>query len=200
MVLGTGLGTGITLGPIIGGTIVIVGAIWSVVTYNRFITLQNNVENAWSDIDVLLKQRADEIPNIIQTVKKYAEHEKEIFEHVSDKRAEMIGAESPQEKAQASAGLESALKSLFAVAENYPDLKADKNFRQLQDRITGIETQIATQRKQYNDVVTQYNTKQDQFPSFIVAGFMSSVEREDLFKVDRETHTAENAYSSLDKL
>lgn len=194
------LGTGPSIGPIIGGTIVVIGTIWAVVTYNRFISLQNKVQNAWSDIDVLLKQRADEIPNVVKTVKKYAEHEKDIFKHVSEKRAEMMNAETKQEKAEASVGLESALKSLFAVAENYPDLKADENFRQLQSRITGIETDISNQRKQYNNIATAYNTKQDQFPAFIIAGFMNSVEKEALFEVDRETHTAENAYSSLDDL
>ena len=181
---------------IITGVIAAVTLIWGVTTYNSFITLQNTVEQTWGNIDVLLKQRQDEIPNLVDTVKQYADHEQDIFKDVAEKRQQMQQASTKQEKVQAEQGLQGALGNLFAIAEDYPDLKANENFKDLQDRITGIENEIADRRERYNEAVTTYNTKQEQIPAAIIAGLMG-LKEETLFEVDRDELTAENAYSGI---
>jgi LemA protein len=190
------------VGTVITVTVVVLAAIaliWGVSTYNTFIELDNQVEQTWGNIDVLLKQRQDEIPNLIDTVKQYADHEQDIFTDVAEKRKQMQNASSKQEKAEANQAMQGALSNLFAIAEDYPDLKANENFQQLQDRITGIENEIADRRERYNEAVTIYNTKQDQLPAAIIANWMN-LDEEDLFDVDRAEYTAENAYSGIDDM
>lgn len=174
------VGTIITVTVIIFALILVV---WGVSTYNTFIELENQVDQTWGNIDVLLKQRQDEIPNLIDTVKQYADHEEDIFKDVAEKRQQMQQASSKEEKVQAEQGLHGALGNLFAIAEDYPDLKANENFQQLQDRITGIENEIADRRERYNESVTIFNTKQDQLPAAIIANMMG-LQEETLFDVD----------------
>jgi len=152
---------------------------------NGLITLKNSIEKAWSNIDVLLKQRNDEIPNVVETVKGYAKHEKGIFENVTKMRAQMMGAGTVGEKAKASEALTSTLKTLFAVAENYPQLKANENFMHLQQRISELEGQIANRRELYNDSVYLYNTKIQVVPDMVFANMMGMREKE-YFKVAEE--------------
>lgn len=151
--------------------------IWIVAAYNGFITLTNRVREAWSDIDVQLKRRYDLIPNLVETVKGYATHEREAFENVTKARAAAIGAQSMIEHAQAENQLSGALKSLFAVSEAYPDLKANANFVELQRELSDTENKIQAARRFYNGVVMDLNTRLGHFPSNIVGsvfGFKSS--------------------------
>lgn len=138
--------------------------------YNRLVTLKNRVDNAWAQIDVQLKKRNDLVPNLVETVKGYAKHEKGVFENVTKARAAIMGAGSVEEKAKASNMLTGALKSLFAVAENYPKLEASKNFLLLQEELSGIENKIAYARTAYNDSVYHYNNTQEVLPYVLLAG------------------------------
>lgn len=149
--------------------VVVVILLWWVTTYNRLVSLRNQIENAASQIDVQLRRRFDLIPNLVETVKGYAAHEKEVFEKVAEARASMMNAKGVEEQGQANNMLTSALKSLFAVAEAYPDLKANQNFLALQQELTNTEDQIAQQREIYNDAVMTFNTSIQQFPSSVVA-------------------------------
>jgi LemA protein len=144
--------------------------LWSL--YNTLITMSTQIDEAWSQIDVQLKRRTDLIPNIVTSVKGYAKHEKSVFENVTKARSAMMKAESPQTMAKASDGLSSALKSLFAVAENYPQLKANENFVQLQNQLTDTEDKIAYSRQFYNSTVTDFNVKVRVFPNTILAGML----------------------------
>lgn len=152
------------------GVGVVVLIMWAIGIYNRLVALRNQIENLWSQIDVQLRRRFDLIPNLVETVKGYATHEKEIFEKIADARARMLSASGPAEQAQADNILTGALKSLFAIAEAYPDLKANENFLSLQTELAGTEDQIAQARELYNDAVMTYNTAIQSFPSSIVAG------------------------------
>ncbi|MCC6484585.1 MAG: LemA family protein [Armatimonadetes bacterium] len=147
----------------------VIVALWWIGIYNRLIALRNEIENLWSQIDVQLRRRFDLIPNLVETVKGYASHEKEIFEKVAEARAQMLNAKSPTDQVQADNMLTGALKSLFAVAEAYPDLKANQNFLSLQEELSSTETQIARARETYNDAVMSYNTLKQSFPASIVA-------------------------------
>ncbi|MEJ2745377.1 MAG: LemA family protein [bacterium] len=138
--------------------------------YNRLIRLKNRIENAWSQIDVQLKRRYDLIPNLVETVKGYAAHEREVFQSVTEARTRAIGASSVKEQGQAENMLTGALKTLFAVAENYPDLKANQNFLLLQEELAGTEGKIAYARQFYNDSVMTYTMACQTFPSSIIAG------------------------------
>lgn len=149
--------------------IVFVIVLWIVLTYNRLITLSNRAKEAWSDIDVQLKRRYNLIPNLVQTVKGYAAHEKEVFEKVTEARTRAIGAGSIGEKAQAENMLSDTLKSLFAVAENYPQLRASENFQKLQDELTDTEDKIQAARRFYNGNVRDLNIKIESFPANIIA-------------------------------
>ena len=151
--------------------------------YNRLVTLRNRVENAWAQIDVQLRLRYDLIPNLVETVKAYAAHEKETFERVIAARSSAMGATSVAEHSQAENALSGTLKSLFALAENYPDLKANQNFMMLQEELSGIESKIAYARQFYNDSVMTYNTSQQTFPSNIVAGMFGHSPR-DYFEIE----------------
>ena len=160
--------------------IVIIGYI--VTIYNGLIKLKNNIKKSWANIDVLLKQRSDELPKLISTVKGYMKHEKEVLENLTNARTNFLNAKTVAESATADNMISGALKSLFAVAENYPDLKANENFMQLQNRISGIENEIADRREFYNDSVNQYNIRIQSIPDVIVARMMGYTD-EEMFEV-----------------
>ncbi len=159
------------------GVVVLLG-LYVVVAYNGLVKLRNRVENAWAQIDVQLKRRYDLIPNLVETVKGYAKHERGTFEAVTQARANAINASGPAEQAQAENMITGALKSLFAVAEAYPDLKANENFLALQEELTGTEGRISYARQYYNDSVLQLNTKIQTFPTAILANMFKFKERE----------------------
>jgi LemA protein len=149
-----------------------------IATYNRLVALRNRVDNSWSQIDVQLRRRYDLIPNLVETVKGYAAHEKQTFENVTRARQEGISATTVGEQAQAENHITQALRQLLAVVENYPDLKANENFRELQEELTATEGRIAFARQFYNDQVLTYNNSVQQFPSNIVAGMFNFSTRE----------------------
>ncbi|HEY3095490.1 MAG TPA: LemA family protein [Acidimicrobiia bacterium] len=146
--------------------------------YNGLVRRRNQVDNAWSQIDVQLKRRHDLIPNLVETVKGYAAHERGTFEAVTNARANAINAQTPAEQAQAENALSGALKSLFAVAEAYPDLKANQNFLSLQEELTSTEDRVAYARQFYNDSVLSYNNKLQTFPRNVIAGMFNFEKRE----------------------
>ena len=154
--------------------LVILGLIllFGIVLYNGVIRLNNQVKNSWAQIDVQLKRRADLIPNLVETVKGYAKHEKKVLTDVTEARASMMKAGSVKEKAKASNMLSDTLKSLFAVSESYPDLKANENFLQLQEELSGTENKISYARQHYNDMVMQFNTKIQLFPNNVFANML----------------------------
>ncbi len=163
--------------------IIVLALIWFVAVYNGLVRLKNRVEEAWSDIDVQLKRRYDLIPNLVETVKGYAKHEKELFENVTKARSQAMNAQDPHAKAEAENMLSSTLKSLFAVSENYPELKASDNFAKLQDELSDTENKIQAARRFYNGQVRDFNTKIQLFPTNLIAGMLGFVERE-FFEVD----------------
>jgi LemA protein len=158
--------------------IVVLAVLWVVVTYNGLVRLRNRIENAWSQIDVQLQRRYDLIPNLVETVKGYAAHEKGVFEAVTQARANAINAQGVAQQAQAENAVTGALKSLFAVAEAYPDLKANQNFLALQEELSGTEGKIAYARQFYNDTVQSWNTKIETVPTSLVAGMLHAQKRE----------------------
>jgi LemA protein len=162
---------------VILGIIAII-AIWAVAIYNGLIRLKNRVDEAWSDIDVQLKRRYDLIPNLVNTVKGYASHEKEVFEKVTEARTKAMSAESAGDKAKAENALSQTLKSLFAVAEAYPDLKANQNFLELQRELTDTEDKVQASRRFYNGNVRDFNTKIQVFPNNVFAGMLGFSARE----------------------
>ncbi|MEX0621705.1 MAG: LemA family protein [Candidatus Woykebacteria bacterium] len=153
--------------------------------YNGLITARNRVKESWSGIDVQLKRRTDLIPNLVEAVKGYAKHEKSIFENVTKARSAMLGAQSAKEAAEADNMLTGALKSLFAVAENYPDLKASDNFKELQKELSDTETKIAASRQFYNSNVLDFNTKIQVFPNVVIAN-MFGFKAEEFFEAEEE--------------
>jgi LemA protein len=159
------------------GLVVLVG-LYLVVAYNGLIRLRNRIENAWSQIDVQLQRRYDLIPNLVETVKGYATHERGVFEEVTRARANAINAQGVTNQAQAENAITGALKSLFAVAEAYPDLKANQNFLALQEELSGTEGRIAYSRQFYNDTVQRYNTKIQSVPTVFIARTFRFSERE----------------------
>lgn|SRR5699024_1762433 len=172
------------LGPIIG-VVVILGiiAIMIVPSYNKFVSLEEDVNQSYAQVDNQLQRRLDLIPNLVNTVKGYAAHEKEVLEDVSDARARLAGAAGPEEQAKMNDELTGALSRLLAVTENYPDLKANENFQQLMDELAGTENRIAVARKDYNDVVSSFNRQVKRFPGKIVASIFNFDEKE-YFKAD----------------
>jgi LemA protein len=158
--------------------VVAVIAVGIIAVYNGLIRLRNRVDEAWSDISVQLKRRYDLIPNLVSTVKGYAAHEKEVFEKVTEARTRAMGAGTAEDKGQAENMLSGALKSLFAVAEAYPDLKANQNFLELQRELTDTEDKIQAARRFYNGNVRDFNTKIEVFPSNIIAGMLNFTKRE----------------------
>ena len=150
--------------------IIVVIALFVIITYNSLVVKRNQVKNGWYQIDVQLKRRYDLIPNLVETVKGYAAHEREIFEKVAEARSMAIGAKTASDAAKANNQLTETLKTLFAVAENYPQLKANENFLRLQEELATTENKIAFARQFYNDVVMSYNIAIQRFPSSIIAG------------------------------
>lgn len=153
--------------------------------YNELVSLRARIDNAWSQIDVQLKKRYDLVPNLVETVKGYAKHEKSIFENVTKARTAALGATTPAQKAKAESELSTALKSIFAVAENYPQLRASENFKLLQEQLEGIESKIAYTRQFYNDSVLDYNTKIAQIPHSFIASMFGFTARE-YFKIEEK--------------
>lgn len=172
------------------GVVAVIGIfLW--VTYNSLVTLRVRVEEAWSDITVQLKRRLDLVPNLVETVKGYAKHEAGVFEKVTEARASVMNAKGVQETAAAENQFEGALKSLFAVAEAYPDLKANQNFVELQRELVDTEDKIQGARRFYNSGVTALNTKIQMFPVNVVAGMFGFKSR-DFFDVEESEREAAN--------
>lgn len=178
------MGLTILIGLVVALAVIGVVA-YLVMIYNSLVRLKNDIDKAWANIDVLLKQRHDELPKLIETCKGYMQFEQKTFELVTQARSAYSNASTVGEKAQADNMMSGALKTLFAVAENYPDLKANNNFMQLQGRITDLEEKIADRREFFNDDVNTYNTRIQQLPDVFLAGLMN-LQRRDLFKVAEE--------------
>ena len=164
-------------------------AIYAIIIYNELVRLRNDNDRAWANIDVLLKQRHDEIPNLVETVKGYMQHERQTLLAVTEARAASMTAATVGQKAQADLLITGALRGLFAVAENYPDLKANQNFLKLQNRISELEERIADRREFFNDDVNTYNTRIKQIPDLFLANMMGLKSR-DMFKVSEEERRA----------
>ncbi len=181
-----GILTGLLMAMVVAGF-----AIYSIIIYNELVRLRNDNDRAWANIDVLLKQRHDEIPNLVETVKGYMQHERQTLLAVTEARAASMSAATVGQKAQADLLVSGALHGLFAVAENYPDLKANQNFLKLQNRISELEERIADRREFFNDDVNTYNTRIKQIPDLFLANVMGLKPR-DMFKVsDAERHAVE---------
>jgi len=166
--------TTLTIILIILGVIIL----YIILAYNKLIRLKMRIDNAWSQIDVQLKRRYNLIPNLVKTVKAYVKHERKTFENVTKARSEMLNAKTIPKKAQAENMMSSALKSIFAIAENYPQLKANENFKMLQEELAGTESKIAYARQFYNDNVMALNTSVQTFPTKIIASLFNFKERE----------------------
>jgi LemA protein len=163
---------------IIIAVVVVLIVLFFVAQYNGLVRLRNRVENAWAQIDVQLRRRYDLIPNLVETVKGYATHERETLDAVIQARNAAMSSQGPAQQAENENMLSGTLKSLFALSEAYPDLKANQNFLELQEELTSTESRIAFARQHYNDSVLGYNTKIQTFPSNVVAGMFSFEERE----------------------
>jgi LemA protein len=170
---------------IIVGVIVLIIIIWFISAYNRFVSLRNRVEEAFSTMDVYLKKRYDLVPNLVETVKGYAKHESSTFENIVKARNMAMGAQSMAERAQGENMLTGTLKSLFALAESYPELKANQSFLELQGQLSGIENDIMNSRKYYNAIVREFNIAREAFPSVIVANMMH-LEKKQMFEIEGE--------------
>lgn len=166
--------------------ILVLIAVYLVAQYNGLIKLKNRVEAAWAQIDVQLKRRYDLIPNLVETVKGYASHESDTLESVIQARNMAMGATGAHDQAEAENMITGALKSIFALSEAYPDLKANENFRDLQEELTSTEDKIAFSRQFYNDVVRRFNTKIQSFPTVVIANSMGFTERE-YFEADDDS-------------
>jgi LemA protein len=168
------------------GVLLVVLVAYLILLYNGLVKLRNRIENAWAQIDVQLKRRYDLIPNLVETVKGYASHESGTLEAVIQARNMATQAQGPAQQAEAENMISGALKSLFALQESYPDLKANQNFLELQEELTSTEGRIAYARQFYNDMVYKYNTKIQSFPALLIAGMMHFTERE-YFEADDES-------------
>jgi LemA protein len=176
----------VTIAVIIIVVVVVLLGIYVIAQYNGLVRLKNRVDGAWAQIDVQLKRRYDLIPNLVETVKGYASHERETLEAVINARNMAVSASGPAEQAQSENVLTGALKNLFALSEAYPDLKANQNFLSLQEELTGTEGRIAYARQYYNDSVLSYNTKIQTFPANIFAGMFNFTPRE-YFEADDQS-------------
>lgn len=176
-------------GLIITLVVLVVLVLWMIAVYNKLVQGRNKVKNAFAQIDTQLQRRFDLIPNLVETVKGYASHEKELLENVTASRSGYMNATTNAEKMMADNQLTSTLKSLFAVAENYPELKANENFAKLQDDLKGTEDKVAFSRQFYNDSVTMYNNSLQTFPNNIVAN-MFGFKEEELFRTDDSAKAA----------
>jgi LemA protein len=166
--------------------IIVVIALIVVYYINRIVVLSNRIDNAWSQIDVQLKKRADLVPNLVETVKGYAKHEKSIFLEVTKARENMLKAGTPQEKIKAGTALSAALRSVFAIAENYPQLKASDNFKLLQEQLEGIENKIAYSRQFYNDSVLSFNNMITTIPGSWFASMLGRSKARDYLTVEEK--------------
>lgn len=167
----------------IAGVIALIVVIMGISGYNGLVSMNEDVTGKWAQVENQLQRRADLIPNLVNTVKGYAAHEKEVIQSVSDARAKLAGAQTVAAKAEANGELSGALSRLLMVAENYPNLKADQNFRALQDELAGTENRITVARQDYNTSVQTFNTKIKTFPSSIYAGMLGFAQQE-YFKAD----------------
>ncbi len=170
---------------VITGLVLIAIAAYLIAIFNGLIRVKNNIKKSWANIDVLLKQRSDELPKLVNSVKGYMKHERKVLSELTKARTELLKAKTLPEKAKADGIISGALKTLFAVAENYPKLRASENFMQLQGRISGIENELADRREFYNDSVNTYNIRIQSFPDMFVARMMS-YSPEEMFKVSGE--------------
>lgn len=167
--------------------LVALAIIMVIAVYNSLVTAKQQCAEAWSDIEVQFRRRADLIPNLVETVKGYASHERETFDRVIAARSQSLGAQSVQEHAQAENMLTGALKSIFALAEAYPDLKANQNFAKLQEELSDTENKIQAARRFYNGMVRDFNTKLEVFPSNVIAGFFGKkFEQREFFELEEE--------------
>jgi len=165
--------------------IVVISGLFMILTYNSLVSLKNRTREAWYDIEVQLKRRYDLIPNLVNVVKGYATHESDVFEKVTQARANAIQGVDRKGVADAEKGVTEALKSLFAVAENYPQLKADNNFMSLQEELVDTENKLESARRYYNGCVRDYNTKQEVFPANIIAGVFNFA-KETYFELEND--------------
>jgi LemA protein len=167
----------------------LLAAFYAFSIYNGLISLRNNIDKAWANIDVLLKQRSDLIPNLVEAVKGYMKHEKAVLTEITQLRTALMGATTPSAKAKTSEGISAALKTIFAVAENYPKLEASQNFLELQKQLTAMENQIADRREFYNDSVLLFNTRIHSLPDLVFASMMGLKDKE-YFKAAEEEKKA----------
>ncbi|MCX6804400.1 MAG: LemA family protein [Candidatus Diapherotrites archaeon] len=182
------------------GAIIVLGIIVTIVIYNSLVSTLKQVENAWAQIDVQLKRRSDLIPNLIETVKGYAKFEKSVLEGVTKARSAMMSAKSPKEAAKADNMLSGALKSIFAISEAYPVLKANENFKALQEELASTENKIAFSRQFYNDMVTKWNTMILVFPNNVFAGMFNMNKEKELFEVaEAERKNVKVDFSDMSK-
>jgi len=165
--------------------LIVLAVIYIVSVINSLISLRNQIDKSWANIDVLLKQRSDLVPNLVEIVKGYMKHERETLVQIAKLRADVLSAETPSKKARPSEGISSALKTIFAVAENYPKLQASDNFIKLHEQLVALENQIADRREFYNDSVYLYNTRIHSVPDMIFAGLMGMHDKE-YFKASEE--------------
>jgi len=172
------------------GAVVIIVVLYLIYSFNGLVRLNQQADEAWSDITVQLKRRYDLIPNLVNAVKGYAAHEKTVFEDVTKARTQAISAQSVADTAKAENQFQQTMKSLFAVAENYPDLKASQNFRELQAQLTDTEDKIQASRRFYNGVVRDFNSRRRTFPTNIYAGMLGFRQDKEYFEVD-EAETAD---------
>ena len=175
--------------------IIVLIILHTVLSYNRFVKLSENINNAYSQVENVIQRRADLIPNLVSTVKGYAKHEKEIFEHLADARSKLMSAENAEKKAEALGELNDVLGKLLVIVENYPSLKADAHFLRLMDELSGTENRIAVERKRYNDKVREYNSMIRSFPLSITAK-MFSFEKREYFEI-RDDMERENVKVDL---
>ena len=178
------------IGIVIGGILLII-IIWFFTTYNKLINLRNKKDDQWSQIEVELKRRADLLPNLVETVKGYAKHESSTLEEVISARNTYLSANTPEDEMKASGAITDALSKLFALSENYPDLKANQNFLSLQNDLKETEDKISYARQFYNDAVLSYNNKVEMIPSNIVAG-ITNFKKATFFEVDNKDKEVPN--------
>ncbi len=171
--------------------IVVLGVIYSVSAYNSLVDLKETVDAGESEIDNQLERRADLIPNLVNTVKGYVEHEEGIIKNITDARASLVGAKDMKDKAEANENLNKAIDALLVIVENYPDLKANQNFISLQDELAGTENRIANARRNYNDAVKEYNQSIKKFPKNIIAN-MFNFDKEEYFEVEESKKEVPN--------
>lgn len=178
-----------SMGWIIGGVVLALLLIWGVASYNSLTTKQQVVKNQFSNVDVQLQRRADLIPNLVNTVKGYTQHEEKVFGDIANARSRLLNAKTVDEKADANNEVSATLGRLLVLAENYPNLKADTQFIKLQDELAGTENRIGTSRRDYNQAVLDYNTSRQRFPAVVMASILG-FQREEEFKADPSSRTA----------